>query len=535
MAEIVDHETAAGLIRDGDSVLFGGSGSGHGVADSIIEAIVARFKRTGKPRDLTLSTVTSIGDWEDRGFSRFALPGLVRRVISGGFNNCPRISDMVMANEIEGYTLPQGVLSQLTREMSAGRPGLLTKTGLHTFVDPRVEGGKQNPRTSEDLVRLMNIDGEEYLFYRTFPVDVAVIRATTADEDGNLTMEGEPYFAESFSIASAAHLHGRMVIAQVRQIAAAHTLNPKQVKVPGSLIDYIVVVPDQWQTYQTPFDAAYAGWVRRPDRALPKLPFDIRKAIARRGAMELFPGAVVNLGYGISNGISRIAAEEGFYKNVVLTVEQGIIGGVPAIGKDAGTGFNYDAMVDQSYQFDFYDGGGLDIAFLSFAEVDAVGNVNVSRFGGLANGPGGFINIAQGTGRVVFSGTLTAGGLRILPDGESGVRIEQEGKLKKWVRSVGQVTFSGRYAAERGQEVIYITDRAVFRLTPSGLEITEVASGIDVTRDVLQQIEFPVCVSKEICTMDKRLFRDEPMNLIAEFREHRRSERQRCTNLKTSA
>jgi propionate CoA-transferase len=419
--------------------------------------------------------------------------------------------------------------------MGAGRPGLLTKIGLHTFVDPRLGGGKQNARTHEDLLRLMNIDGEECLFYRAFPVDVAVIRATTADENGNLTMEEEPYFAESFSIACAAHLHGRLVIAQVRQVAAAHTLNAKQVKVPASLVDCIVVVPDQWQTYQTPFDSAYAGWIRRPDGELPCLPFDIRKAIARRGAMELFPAAVVNLGYGISNGISRVAAEEGFYKDVVLTIEQGIIGGVPALGKDAGAGFNYDAMVDQSYQFDFYDGGGLDMAFLSFAEVDSAGNVNVSRFGGRANGPGGFINIAQGTGRVAFLGTLPAGGRRLSPDDECGVRIEQEGKFKKWVRNVEQITFSGKYAAERGQEVMYITDRAVFRLTPTGMEMTEVASGVDINSDVLQQIEFPVRVSKQLRTMDKRLFRDEPMNMIAEFRKRKRSERLRCTDLKASA
>jgi propionate CoA-transferase len=299
-------------------------------------------------------------------------------------------------------------------------------------------------------------------------------------------------------------------------------------------VDYIVVAPDQWQTYQTEFDAAYAGWIRRPDHALPRLPFDIRKVIARRGAMELFPGAVVNLGYGIANGISRIAAEEGIYKEVVLTVEQGIIGGVPAVGKDAGTGFNYDAMVDQSNQFDFYDGGGLDIAFLSFAEVDGTGNVNVSRFGGRANGPGGFINIAQGTQRVVFMGTLTAGDLKIAPDGEGGVKIEREGKFKKWVRSVGQVTFSGGYAGERGQDVMYITDRAVFKLAPGGLELIEVAAGVDIDRDVLQQIDFPVRVSKKLRIMEPRLFRDEPMNMLDEFRTREKPERRRCIGLKAS-
>jgi propionate CoA-transferase len=517
VAKIIDAGTAASLIRDGDSVMFGGSGSGHGVADAVIEAIVSRFKDTGSPGNLTLSSVVTVGDWEDRGFSRFALSGLAKRVITAGFNNCPRMSDLAVANEIEAYTLPQGALSQLTREMSAGRPGLLSKTGLHTFVDPRLGGGKQSPRTQEDLVQLFQIDGEEYLFYRAFPVDVAVIRATTADENGNLTMEEEPYFCESFSIAATAHLHGRLVIAQVRQLAAAHSLNPKQVKVPGALVDYLVVAPDQWQTYQTRFDAAYAGWIRRPDTGIPVLPMNIRKVIARRGALELFPGAVVNLGYGVSNGISQVAAEEGFYKEVTLTVEQGIIGGVPAVGKDAGAGFNYEAMVDQSYQFDFYDGGGLDLAFLSFAEVDACGNVNVSRFGGRVGGPGGFINIAQGAKKVVFAGTLTTGGLEIVPHCD-GLRIEREGKSRKWVNQVEQITFNGQYALECGQEVMYITDRAVFRLTPSGMEVVEVAPGVDLSRDVLQQIGFPVSVSKELRAMDRRLFLDEPMDLIRDFR-----------------
>jgi propionate CoA-transferase len=525
MAKTIDASAAAALIHDGDSVLFGGSGSGHAVADDVIEAIVRRFQETGQPRRLWLSSIVTIGDWDDRGFSRMAIPGLVRRVVTAGFNNCPRISDLAIANEIEAYTLPQGALSQLTREMSAGRPGLITKTGLHTFVDPRLEGGKQSRCTTEDLVRLIEIDGEEYLFYRAFPVDVAIIRGTTADENGNITMEDEPYFGENFSIAATAYLHGRVVIAQVRHLAAAHSLDPKSVKVSGSMVDYIVVSPDQWQTYQTRFDPAHAGWIRRPDSAMPVLPFDIRKSIARRAAMEVFPGAVVNLGYGVSNGISQVAAEEGFYKEVVLTIEQGLMGGVPAVGKDAGTAFNYDAMFDQPYQFDFYDGGGLDIAFLSFAEVDQQGNVNVSRFGGRIGGPGGFISIAQGASKVVFSGTITTGGLDIEPDGRGGVTLKREGRSRKWVRHVEQITFSGRYALEREQEVMYVTDRAVFRLTRAGMELIEVAAGVDVGRDVLDQIEFPVRVSPDLRTMESRLFREEPMRLATEFRSRSRPQR----------
>jgi propionate CoA-transferase len=409
-------------------------------------------------------------------------------------------------------------MSRQSCDMAAGRPGLLTTTGLHTFVDPRHGGGKQSPRTTEDLVELVTIGGREYLLYRSLPVDVAVIRGTTADEAGNVTAEEEAYFGENFSIAAATRRNGGTVVCQVKRLAAAGTLPGKEVKVPGALVDYLVVVPEQRQTYDKALDPGYAGLLRQPDTALPRLPFDIRKVIARRGAMELFPGAVVNLGFGVSNGISAVAAEEGFYKELTLTVEQGIIGGVPAGGKDAGAGVNYDMMVDQPYQFDFYDGGGLDLAFLSFAEVDADGNVNVSRYAGAINGPGGFINISQGAKRVVFSGTLTTGGLAVAPDGVGGLRLEREGRTAKWLPRVQQVTFNGRFALERGQEVMYVTDRAVFRLTADGIELIEIAPGIDLARDVEGRIGFPLRVSDRLEEMDGRLFRNQPVGLLPEFR-----------------
>ena len=517
-AELIDARGAAALVRDGDAVLFGGSGGGHAVPEAVIVALAERFAATGGPRGLTLVSVVSIGDWEHTGFSLLASPGLVRRVVTGGFNNCPRMGALAVADLIEAYTLPQGALSQLCRDMAAGRPGLLTHIGLHTFVDPRHGGGKQSPRTTEDLVELVTVGGEEYLLYRALPVDVAIIRGTTADERGNVSMEEEAYFGENLSIATAARRQGGIVICQVKRLAAAGTLPGKLVKVPGALVDYVVVAPDQWQTYRTTFDPAYAGTLRRPDTALPRLPLDIRKVIARRAAMELVPGAIVNLGFGVSNGVSAVAAEEGFYKELTLTVEQGIFGGVPAGGNDAGAGVNYEAMVDQPYQFDFYDGGGLDLAFLSFAQVDAEGNVNVSRYDRTINGPGGFINISQGARRVVFSGTLTTGGLDIAPDGRGGLVLRREGRTRKWVPRVEQLTFNGRYARQRGQDVMYITERAVFALAASGLELIEVAPGIDVQRDVLEQIEFPIRVAAHARLMDKRLFEDEPMRLAPEFR-----------------
>jgi propionate CoA-transferase len=518
MAEVIDPEAAARLVREADTLLVGGSGGGHAVPEAFLVALAERFRATGHPRDLTLWSVVAIGDWKETGFNRFAQPGLLRRIVTAGLNNSPRLGELARAGQLEAYTLPQGVLSQLCRDMAAGRPGLLTRTGLHTFVDPRHGGGRQSGPGSLELVELVTLRGEELLLYRPIPIDLAVIRGTTADERGNVTLEEEAYLGEQLAIAAAAHNQGAPVVCQVKRLAAAGTLPGRDVRVPGALVDYLVVVPDQWQTYLTPYDPAYAGVLRRPESALPRLPLDIRKVIARRAALELGPGAIVNLGFGVSNGIAAVAAEEGIHQALTLTVEQGIVGGVPAGGPDAGAGVNYDAMVAQPDQFDFYDGGGLDLAFLSFAEVDAEGSVNVSRFGDLLNGPGGFVNISQGARKVVFAGTLTAGGLAIAPDGVGGVRLTREGRTRKWVRRVEQVTFSGPYAARRGQEVMYVTDRAVFRLGGPGLELVELAAGIDLERDVRGQIEFPVRVSPELRPMDARLFRPEPMNLAPEFR-----------------
>jgi propionate CoA-transferase len=517
MAERIDFPAAALLVHDEDALLIGGSGGGHAVPEAFIDALAERFRTTGTPRGLTLLSVVAIGDWKEAGLNKLADPGLVRRVITAGLNNCPKLGALAREDLIEAYTFPQGVLAQLCRDTAAGRPGLLTRTGLHTFVDPRQEGGKQSPRTREDLVELLTLHGEEYLFYRALPVDVAVIRGTTADERGNVSTEDEAYAGEQLSIAQAARRRGGPVICQVRRVVTG-SLPARQVRVPGALVDYLVVDPGQWQTYMTRYDPAYAGVERRPDTGLPAAPLDVRKVIARRAAQELFPGAIVNLGFGVSNGIALVAAEEGFYRDLTLTVEQGIVGGVPSGGNDAGAGVNYDAMVDQPYQFDFYDGGGLDLAFLSFAEVDAAGNVNVSRFGDVVNGPGGFVNISQGARAVVFSGTLTAEGLRIEPDGREGMRLAQDGRVAKWVPAVQQVTFSGRYALARGQSVTYVTDRAVFRLTPAGLVLTEVARGIDVGRDVLPRIGFPVHVAPDLRPMDARLFRAAPMGWLPEFR-----------------
>ncbi len=512
MVKVVDYSEAAALVPDGCTLWIGGTGGGHAIPEKLIEGLEQRFLSTGTPQALNIVTTVGLGDWKEAGVGRLARKGLVNRLVSGTLSNCPKMGRLALEGEIEAYTFPMGVLSQLTREMAGGRPGLITHVGLHSFVDPRLEGGRQGPRRGPDLVEVVHLAGREWLFYRSYDLDVAFIRATTADEKGNLTMEKEPVFAENLSIAQAAHRRGGIVIAQVERLAAAGTLPGKQVKVPGILVDYVVVDPDPLQTYVVKYDPAYAGEVRRPNSTIPFLPLDIRKVVARRAAMELRPGAVVNLGFGMANGIAFVLAEEGIYDKVTLTVEQGLIGGVPALGNDAGAAVNFEAMIDAPYQFDFYDGGGLDLAFLSFAEVDAQGNVNVSKFRDSITGPGGFTNIAQNAKRVFFLGTMTAGKLETKLTGW-GVEVVREGSARKFVPEVQQVTWSGQYARQQGQPARFITERAVFDLTPDGLVLTEVAEGIDVGKDVLAQIPFPVLVPREPARMDPRIFSSGPMGL----------------------
>ncbi|MEK3722469.1 acyl CoA:acetate/3-ketoacid CoA transferase [Paenibacillus sp. FSL H8-0034] len=517
MVQIIKTEEAAALIKDNDTLWIGGSGGGHAVPEKLIEGLEGRFIKTGFPRSLTCAHAVGIGDWKEAGMNRLAHSGLIKRSICGTLTNSPRIADMALSGEIESYTFPQGVLSQLTREMAGGRPGLITTTGLHTFIDPRLQGGQQGSKRGPDLVEVLEIDNKEYLRYKPIKIDVAFIRATTADEKGNLTMEHEAVFGENLSIATAARRTGGIVIAQVERLTKNGTLQGKQVKVPGILVDYIVIDKEPWQTYVTKFDPAYAGYIHKLDNEIAVLPLDSRKIIARRAAMELFKDAVVNLGFGVANGISLIAAEEGFYNDLTLTVEQGLVGGIPALGNDAGAATNYEAMIDQPYQFDFYDSGGLDLAFLSFAEVDRHGNVNVSRFGNKIVGPGGFINITQNAKKVFFLGTLTAGKSDVRIE-EGNMVIHQDGSIKKFIQDVEQITWSGGYALERQQTAKYITERAVFDLTPDGIMLKEIAPGVDIQRDVLDKIDFPVIVPPEVPLMDARIFNANLMNLKDELK-----------------
>ena len=520
----VTADEAVRIIRSGDTVLVGGSGGGHAVPEALMAALERRFLADGEPRSITAVHPVGLGDGTNLGAGHFAHEGLLKRIVCGTFVNSPKISDMAIAEQIEGYTLPQGALSQLMREIAAGRAGLLTQTGLHTFVDPRHGGGRQSKRATEDLVELVDFRGQDYLFFKPMQFDVCFLRGTTADEDGNVTMEQEAIFGEMLSQAQATRRCGGVVIVQVKRTAKRGTLPAKQVKIPGILVDLVVVEPEQRQTYETYYSPAYAGELMVPLSDIPALPLNPRKIIARRAAMELFPSAVCNLGSGISTGIANVAAEENILDEICLTNEQGLIGGAPASGNEAGASRNYSSMVDQPYQFDFYDGGGLDLAFLSFAEADEAGNANVSRFGGRIIGPGGFVNISQNAKSVIFSGTFSAGKSDIsCVDGR--LRIARDGGAGKFVKAVEQITYSGAYGCERGQSVLYVTERAVFRLGAAGVELTEIAPGIDLERDVLARMGFKPKIAPKLASMEARLFRPEPMQLAGELAKRPRLQR----------
>ncbi|MFA5956767.1 acyl CoA:acetate/3-ketoacid CoA transferase [Hyphomicrobium sp.] len=507
------------IARIGDNAVVTTTGFVQScIPEALHAALEKRFVETGAPRDLTLIMCAGAGDSKGLGTGRLHHDGLLKRVIAANFGRMPKVAQAAQDDKIQGYNLPQGVISKLYRSCASGSPGLFTRVGLHTYVDPRLGGGKVNTKTKEDLVKLVEVDGKEWLFYKATPINVALIRATSADPLGNLSMEREALTLDVLAQAMAAHNNGGIVIAQVERIVAEGSIKPKDVKVPGILVDCVVIAdpPEMHRmNYGVMYDPGLAGEVRVTVDGLPTMELDERKIVARRASFELPPNGVINLGVGAPDGVANVANEEKVTPYLVMTTEAGAVGGVLAGGSSFGSSANAHSILDQNQMFDFYHGGGLDLTCLGMAECDSLGNVNTSKFGGKLNGCGGFIDISQNARAVVFAGTFTAGGLKIaIEDGK--VRIVQEGRARKFVKQVEQVTFSGQYAAQKSQPVLYVTERCVFQLTDHGLELIEVAPGIDIERDILPNMAFKPHIHNPV-TMNPRIFIDEPMDLLADL------------------
>jgi propionate CoA-transferase len=523
--KVISAAEAIALISDDDVVCTTGFVQSC-IPEALHAALEKRYVETRSPKGLTLIMCAGAGDSKGLGTGRLHHEGLLRRVIAANFGRMPKVAEAAQRNKIQGYNLPQGIISKLYRSCASGQPGLFSKVGLHTYVDPRLGGGKVNTLTTEDIVKLVEVDGREWLFYRATPIDVALIRATSADPSGNLSLEKEALTLDVLAQAMAAHNNGGIVIAQVERIVEQGSIRPKDVKVPGILVDCVVVADDpvmHRMNYGVLYDPALSGEIRVPVDAIAKMELDERKIVARRAAFELPLNGAINLGVGAPDGVASVAAEEKVTPYITMTTEAGAVGGVLAGGSSFGSSANAHSILDQNQMFDFYHGGGLDLTCLGYAEVDEKGNVNSSRFGGKLNGCGGFIDISQNSRAVVFCGTFTAGGLEVaIEDGK--VRIVKEGRARKFVRNVEQITFSGTFAATKSQPVIYVTERCVFQLTQGGLELIEVAPGIDVEKDILAHMDFKPIINKPV-PMDARIFKDEPMELMGELLNLKLSDR----------
>lgn len=519
MTKLTSAAEAVKHIKDGDTIGINGFAFGFGFAEEVFQALEARFLEEGHPRDLTLVFPSGCGDGgkgeQTFGLDHVAHEGMVKRVIAGHVGLAKKFSAMINENKFAAYNFPQGVVVHLYRAIAGGKPGVLTSVGLKTFADPRVEGGKMNQAASEeDFVEVVGINGRDYLFYRSIPIDVAIIRGTVGDEFGNITVEKEGVLLETLHIAEAAKNSGGIVIAQVKEVAQRGTLHPQDIYVPGIMTDYLVkAAPENHKmNCSIDYDPSFTGEVKVPVSSLPPMKMSPRKIIAKRCAMELKLDTTINLGIGVPEGVAMIALEEGIGDRLTMTIEAGAIGGVPGAGHNLGAATNVEVLIGQPNLFDYYDGGGLDTTYLGLAQADAKGNINVSKFNGRMVGCGGFVNISQNTKNVIFCGTFTAGKSEIeVADGK--LNIIKDGEHVKFIKQVEQITFSGDYAVETGQRVLYVTERAVFELREEGLTLIEIAPGIDLQKHVLDKMEFEPRIAEDLKTMDSVIFQDQVMNI----------------------
>lgn len=511
---VLSAQEAVNYIPDEATLCVLGAGGGILEATTLITALADKYKQTQTPRNLSIIRPTGLGDRADRGISPLAQEGLLKWALCDHWGQSPRISDLAEQNKIIVYNYPQGVLTQTLRAAAAHQPGIISDIGIGTFVDPRQQGGKLNEVTKEDLIKLVEFDNKEYLYYKAIAPDIAFIRATTCDSEGYATFEDEVMYLDALVIAQAVHNNGGIVMMQVQKMVKKATLHPKSVRIPGYLVDIVVVDPDQTQLYGgAPVNRFISGDFTLDDSTKLSLPLNQRKLVARRALFEMRKGAVGNVGVGIADGIGLVAREEGCADDFILTVETGPIGGITSQGIAFGANVNTRAILDMTSQFDFYHGGGLDVCYLSFVEVDQHGNVGVHKFNGKIMGTGGFIDISATSKKIIFCGTLTAGSLKTeITDGK--LNIVQEGRVKKFIRELPEITFSGKIALERGLDVRYITERAVFTLKEDGLHLIEIAPGVDLQKDILDKMDFTPVISPELKLMDERLFIDAAMGFV---------------------
>lgn len=516
LSKIISVKEAVDLIKDSQTLAIGGF-VGFSIPEELLVSLKEKYLQEERPKNLNIFYCAGIGDGKERGLNHLALEGLIGRLYCGHIGLAPKLGSLVSRNIFPAYTVPQGVTVHMLRAIAGRKPGVLTHVGLRTFADPRIEGCCANEMAKqESIVDIVNLYGKDWLLYKAFTIDVCFIKATTGDTHGNLTLENEAVFADQLSMAEATKNSGGIVIAQVERVSEYGTLRAQDVKVHGHLVDYIVVGRDENNCQSFLFDKFVPEWtgqIRRPLDSLKKINLNPRKICGRRSILEISKSMLVNLGIGFPEAVASVASEEGVSSQFTLTIESGVMGGVPASGVGIGATYNPDAIHEQGSIFDLYDGGGIDVACLGAAQIDQKGNVNVSKFAGRVVGPGGFINITQNSKKVIFCGSFTANGMEIkIHDGK--LSITKEGLGKKFVKKVEQVTFSAEYSIETGQEVLYVTERAVFKLTKDGLELIEIAPGVDLQKDILDQMEFRPIISNNLKDMDDRIFRQDRMNIV---------------------